>query len=97
MDEFRQRGGVLIGTVFGEGIDLPRLDTVIMAAGGKSERLVIQRMGRALRPFDGKQRARIIDFLDQDGGMLERHSRQRMEVYRSFDVFDMRIAGTGNG
>lgn len=43
----------LIGTsIYDEGIDLPSVNTVIMAAGGKSDTKVIQRLGRSLRLGD---------------------------------------------
>jgi superfamily II DNA or RNA helicase len=43
----------IIGTsIYDEGIDLPSVNTVIMAAGGKSDTKVIQRLGRSLRLGD---------------------------------------------
>lgn len=43
----------IIGTsIYDEGIDLPSVNTVIMAAGGKSDTKIIQRLGRSLRLGD---------------------------------------------
>lgn len=43
----------LIGTsIYDEGVDLPSVNTVIMAAGGKSDTKIIQRLGRSLRLGD---------------------------------------------
>lgn len=82
-------GPILIGTVFGEGIDIPSLDVVVMASGGKSHRLTVQRVGRALRKAAGKDKAKIIDFIDDDGGVLLRHSKARLETYLSEPAFEV--------
>ena len=39
-------------SIYDEGVDLPSVNTVIMAAAGKSETKVIQRLGRSLRLGD---------------------------------------------
>jgi len=89
---FDKNGGVLIGTIFGEGIDLPTLDTIIIASGGKSIKLTTQRMGRALRidKNNPNKKARIIDFFDKDHGVLTNHSRSRLSVYESESAFVVR-------
>ena len=43
-----------------EGIDIPSVDTIIIAAGTKSPRQTIQRLGRALRKIPGGKRALVI-------------------------------------
>ena len=78
---------ILISTVVNEGVNIPSMDVIIMAAGGKSSRAVIQRVGRCLRKSEGKTEARIIDFLDQDGKVLERHSNARISTYKSEEAF----------
>lgn len=47
--------------VFTEGTDIPCIETVIMARPTKSETLYTQAVGRALRPYPGKERATLID------------------------------------
>lgn len=95
--EFEQGGGILIGTIFGEGYDLPSLDTVVLASGGKSDRLTVQRIGRALRKDkDNPDKvARIIDVFDKDGGMLQKHSNERLRVYRKENAFTVRRFKSG--
>ncbi len=73
---------ILISTLLSEGFDFRGLDCVILAAGKKSNRLVAQRVGRALRTETGKKEAIILDFYDGDEGYLEKHSRERLEVYK---------------
>lgn len=65
--------------VYGEGISIPNLRTMILASGGKSSTEVIQNTGRMLRLFEGKDRAIIYDF--KDSGILGRHFRERLEIY----------------
>jgi superfamily II DNA or RNA helicase len=59
-----------------EGLDIPAVDTILIVAGTKSPRQLIQRLGRALRRKPGKQAAIVIllevegvddRFLDQEG------------------------------
>ena len=51
-------------TVADEGLDLPMLDTVIMAGGGKATARALQRVGRIVRPFDGKLPPVAYDLMD---------------------------------
>jgi superfamily II DNA or RNA helicase len=55
--------------LFGEGFDLPSIETVIFARPTESLSLYIQQFGRALRPMEGKARAWIIDHV----GNIVRH------------------------
>lgn len=83
LDEFKAgKLHILISTLLSEGFDFRGLDVVILAAGKKSNKLVAQRVGRALRTEAGKKEAIIVDFYDDDGGFLVKHSKQRIEVYK---------------
>lgn len=74
---------VLIGTShIYEGADIPNLDTVILAYGGKNERLQIQGIGRALRTTKTGKYAWIIDFNDTADPVLNRQYSARMYRYR---------------
>ncbi len=75
-------GTVLIGTIFKEGFDLPTIDTLIIATGGKSEKNLIQKIGRALRVAPLKKVSNIYDFYDEDGSVCERHSKARLKTYK---------------
>jgi len=80
---------ILISTVINEGVNIPSMDVIIMAGGGKSNKQTIQRVGRALRKSKGKEIARIIDFYDADNGMLERHSKARLKTYKQEAEFEI--------
>lgn len=84
----------VVGTILGEGVDIPSLDAIIMAGGGKSEYLALQRIGRILRKSIDKQTAYVIDFTDRDTsynketgktsvGTLRRHAIERQILYHS--------------
>lgn len=92
LEQLRQKSHpILIATTLAdEGLDLPSLDVLILAAAGKSETRALQRVGRALRPYPGKKTAVIVDFWDQ-ALYLEEHSRRRYEIYRTEPSFDVDI------
>ena len=68
-------------TVADEGLDLPRLDGVILACPSKNEARVQQRIGRALRPGDGKLTPVVADVVDA-WGPLQGWARKRRSLYR---------------
>ena len=87
----------LVGTVLGEGIDIPELEMVINAEGMRSKKAVIQRM-RNLTPSEGKEMAVFIDFLDYTNEYLAEHSAERVSMYRSTRGFKLhagRVDETG--
>lgn len=81
---------VLLSTsVLDEGVDISNIDTLILAAGGKSMRQVIQRIGRALRKKKNKEnKATIFDFEDNENQALRKHTKERLAIYKEqeFDV-----------
>ena len=81
---------ILISTVVNEGVNIPSMDVIIMAGGGKSNKQTVQRVGRALRKSEGKSKAMIVDFYDADNGMLERHSKARLKTYRKESEFEIK-------
>lgn len=73
---------VLIGTThLYEGADIPNLDVIILAFGGKEERTQIQGVGRALRLTKNGKYAYIIDFTDDGDLILHKHSQCRLSRY----------------
>lgn len=81
---------LLIGSVLGEGIDLPRIETVINAEGGKDVKRSIQRM-RNLGLYKSKTRATFVDFADLTNKYFARHTRERLSAYRSEPAFRIKI------
>lgn len=75
---------ILVTTILKEGADLPSISAIVLAEGRKSKTEKIQRIGRALRPKEGRNHAIIADVCDSTGGYLEDHFRHRMQAYREY-------------
>lgn len=84
---------VLISTsLMDEGVDISGIDALIMGAGGKSLRQVLQRIGRGLRyKDDGENKLYVYDFTDRVNDYLFTHYKQRREIYQEeeFDIVDL--------
>jgi superfamily II DNA or RNA helicase len=77
--------GIFIATpIYDEGIDVPAVDTIILAAGGKSHVKLLQRIGRGLRKKEDKENVLDVhDFLDDTNMYLLEHSQERADTYAS--------------
>lgn len=75
---------ILISTVMGEGVDIPHLQGIIIAAAGKSQKQLLQRVGRGVRKkVQGPNEVEIFDFMDHNHPALRRQSRERLDIYKS--------------
>ena len=77
---------IIASSIFDEGIDIPEVDTVIIAAAGKSAIKSIQRIGRGMRVSDSAHGLEIYDFEDSLHHNLMKHTRERKRAYRSMDL-----------
>ena len=74
---------VLIATTLAdEGLDLPPLRTLIIAFGGKSKTRTLQRIGRLVRPYEGKKIAVAYE-LKEDCPYIADHLEMRLKLYRT--------------
>jgi superfamily II DNA or RNA helicase len=80
---------IVASTIFDIGIDIPSLDVLINLGGGKSTGRVLQRIGRVIRKFEGKEFAYVVDFYDQCKYLRE-HSQIRFKTASSEPRFDVR-------
>jgi superfamily II DNA or RNA helicase len=64
-----------------EGLDTPRASRLILVAGGRSAAKLEQRSGRVLRPFAGKNRGEVHDFMDRGARFAVAQARARMATY----------------
>lgn len=79
---------ILIATsILDEGIDVPNIDVLILAAGGKAKIRLLQRAGRGLRTNAGKDKLLIIDFAIFCHKWLLKHSMTRLKTYRNEECF----------
>ncbi len=84
---------VATGRFIGEGFDLPRLDTLVLALPVSRKGALVQYVGRIQREYDGKTEVRVIDYVDMKIPMLARMYSKRSCGYKAlgFDegVFDV--------
>jgi superfamily II DNA or RNA helicase len=74
---------ILIGsTIADEGLDLPILSTLILAGGGRSSTRAFQRVGRVLRLYPGKTKAKVYDFKDMTPSLYN-HYQVRKALYET--------------
>jgi superfamily II DNA or RNA helicase len=70
-----------------EGLDLPCLDALVLAGGGKSSTRALQRIGRVLRPGPGKTEGLVADFVCPDHQWLIEQYRKRRAIYEAEKAF----------
>ena len=99
VDAFRENQiDVLISTgVLKEGVNLPLIQTIILASGGKSRSYIKQWCGRGERIDESKSEVEFHDFYDI-GKYVQKHSIERIKLYKKeeldiiyhFDIKDVK-------
>lgn len=74
---------VATGRYAGEGFDLPRLDTLCLAAPISGETPLSQYTGRLHRKFPGKKQVVVYDYVDFNEPLLEGMYHKRLRGYAS--------------
>jgi superfamily II DNA or RNA helicase len=69
-------------TLADEGLDLPPLRTLIIAVGGRSKTRTLQRIGRLVRPYEGKKIAVAYE-LEDPTGFARAHLQERLKLYKT--------------
>jgi superfamily II DNA or RNA helicase len=86
-EEFKNsRGKVLVGSsqIFSAGIDIPDLDLITFAGGGKSDIEVVQSVGRVKRLAPNKKFGYFIDFCDRSMKYFDESAEIRMEILEDY-------------
>lgn len=85
---------IVATNIFDEGVNVPRIQALILAGAGKSSVKLLQRVGRALRRKEGlaENIAFIVDFMHRGDRYGDRHSAARMKIYQG-EGFDVREGG----
>jgi len=74
---------VLISTnIVDEGLDISRIEVLVLLSGKKSRRQLLQRIGRSLRKKEGDNVVSVFDFIDFGQKYLFKHSKERMAIYK---------------
>lgn len=89
LEEFRSGTvKVLIATsILDEGVDVPNIDVLALAGGGKSSIKTLQRLGRGLRKGGNVDQLYVLETADFQHSYLLKHSLQRLEDYQAEDCF----------
>lgn len=74
---------VATGKYVGEGFDLPRLDTLMLALPVSWKGLIAQYTGRLHRNYPGKTETRIYDYIDLRVPVCDSMYRKRLHGYKS--------------
>lgn len=69
-----------------EGLDVPRLNRVLLTWPGKHDGRIIQQVGRAIRLHPDKDDAIIYDFVDETPHVLGRQFRERLRTYDQLGI-----------
>jgi superfamily II DNA or RNA helicase len=72
---------IIVTNIWNEGINIPTLNVVINAAGGKSETATIQSASRSLTGHKDKKEGIIIDFFDNNSRYFVDHFGERFVLY----------------
>jgi superfamily II DNA or RNA helicase len=72
---------VIVTNIWNEGINIPTLNAIINAAGGKSEIQTIQAASRSLTASTGKEYGLIVDFFDPNAKWFIDHFGHRISLY----------------
>ena len=72
---------IICSVIWKEGINIPSLDAIINASGGKSDTAVLQTIGRGLRVTDEKKVIWFYDFFDPSHRYLVEHFGYRISLY----------------
>lgn len=64
-----------------KGLDIPRLDTLVLASPNKDYALIVQSCGRIQRVFPNKTQALVLDYVDSNIRYLDRMYKKRCTHY----------------
>lgn len=70
-------------SLIGEGVDIPRLDTLVLAMPISFKGRIVQYAGRLHRQWPGKKDVIIYDYLDTCSGLTVSMYRKRLQAYKS--------------
>ena len=86
---------LVCSVIFQEGVDIPALRSVVIAAGGQSSIAAIQRVGRGLRKAEGKTSCVVWEVNDRGQRWLEAHARARRLAYQA-EGYEVRVEHLGD-
>ena len=88
-------GIVLASGIWRQGVDVPWIETLIIAGAGVSTTSTIQKLGRSTRKHAGtdKGAALVVDCFDVFARTAEKQARKRASIYSKRLGFDVKVIG----
>lgn len=80
------RSIMIASTIADVGLDIPRLQCIVEAGAGKSSVTALQRLGRIMRPFDGKDSCLFITYRDS-APFICSHINRKIDIWRTENEF----------
>lgn len=80
------RSIMIASTIADVGLDIPRLQCIVEAGAGKSSVTALQRLGRIMRPFEGKDHCVFITYRDT-APFICQHIDRKIEIWRTENEF----------
>lgn len=77
---------VIASTIADVGLDVPRLQSIVEAGAGKSSVTALQRLGRIMRPFDGKDLCYFITYRDS-AMYLNSQMDKKIQIWQTEEDF----------
>lgn len=84
---------VIVGNVLSEGVDIPEIECVINAEGGKDDKKTWQRQRNLTISNNPNKIPVMIDFYDETSDYFEKHSKARIKIYTSEQEFKTEFIG----
>jgi superfamily II DNA or RNA helicase len=79
---------VVTTVILDTGIDVPSINCLVVAGGGKSFTKTIQRVGRGLRKKADGSMLEVIDVFDSTNHYLLSHAKKRLKYYEEEDILE---------
>lgn len=79
---------VIATTIADVGLDVPRIQSIVEGGAGRSSVTALQRVGRAIRPFDGKDEAFYITYRD-NAPYLNQQIDHKIDIWRTEKRFNI--------
>lgn len=81
---------LIASTIADVGLDIPRLDCIVEAGAGKSSVTALQRLGRIMRLFDGKEECKFITYRDT-APFICQHIDRKLDIWRTEEEFIINV------
>ena len=79
---------VIASTIADVGLDVPRIGAIVEAGAGKSSVTALQRLGRVMRKFSGKDKCYFTTYRD-NVPMICNHIDKKIEIWRTEPEFEI--------